>query len=61
MVFGEVTNNEVKEMVDVSGRELTIFIPIVLLVVWLGVYPKPYLTAMEPALAKLISQVEKKP
>ncbi len=61
VVFGEVKNEEVKSMQDVSGRELTLFIPVVILVLLLGIYPKPVLTAMEPALAKLISQVEVKP
>lgn len=61
VVFGEIKNEEVKAMQDVSGRELTLFIPIVVLVVLLGVYPKPFLNAMEPALAQLIAQVEAKP
>lgn len=58
VVFGEIENSEVREMKDVSARELTIFIPVVILVLWLGVYPKPYLKAMEPALQKLITQVD---
>ncbi|MDX2073835.1 MAG: NADH-quinone oxidoreductase subunit M [Alphaproteobacteria bacterium] len=61
VVFGEITNKEVKTMPDVTGRELLIFIPVVVLVLWLGVYPKPVLSAMEPALNKLISQLEVKP
>jgi NADH-quinone oxidoreductase subunit M len=61
VVFGEVKNEEVNHMQDVTGRELLFFIPVVILVVWLGVYPKSYLAPMEPALAKLISQVEAKP
>ena len=61
VVFGEITNGEVKTMQDVNAREITFFVPIVLLVIWLGVYPKPYLSAMEPAIAKLAAQVSLKP
>jgi len=61
VVFGEIKNDEVKSMQDVTGRELLFFIPVIILVLWLGVYPKPTLSAMEPALAKLITQMEAKP
>ncbi len=60
VVFGEVVNHEVKQMPDISGRELTLFIPVILLVLWLGIYPKPYLSAMEPSLNRLIEQVERR-
>ena len=58
VVFGEITNPEVREMKDVSPRELALFIPCVLLVLWLGIYPKPYFAAMEPSVAKLIVQAK---
>ncbi len=56
VVFGEITNPEVAKMPDVSAREMTIFIPLVLLVMWIGVYPKPYFAAMEPSVALLVKQ-----
>ncbi len=61
VVFGEITNKDVTTMQDVSAREKVIFIPIILCVVWLGLYPKPYLGAMEASVAHLIEQVEGKP
>jgi len=57
VVFGVVTNPEVSTMKELSGREMTLFIPVVILTVWLGIYPKPYLSAMEPSVAQLIKQV----
>ena len=57
VVFGEVKNDEVASMPEVSPRELTFFIPIILMVVWLGIYPKPYFHAMEASVAQLIKQV----
>ena len=57
VVFGVVTNPEVSTMKELSGREMTLFIPVIILTVWLGIYPKPYLSAMEPSVAQLIKQV----
>ncbi len=58
VVFGEITNEEVKSMPDVSAREVLIFVPLVLVVLWIGIYPKPYLHAMEASVKQLITQVE---
>jgi NADH-quinone oxidoreductase subunit M len=55
-VFGEVTNEEVKTMPDISAREILIFAPIIFCVLWIGLYPKPYLHAMEASVQKLIKQ-----
>ncbi len=56
VVFGDITNEEVKHMPDVSAREITIFVPVILVVIWLGVYPKPYFNAMEASVAQLLKQ-----
>jgi len=56
VVFGELVHDDVKTMPDLSAREIAIFVPLVVLVMWLGVYPKPYLHAMEASVAQLIKQ-----
>jgi NADH-quinone oxidoreductase subunit M len=56
VVFGEVVHDDVKTMQDVSKRELAIFVPIILMVLWIGIYPKPYFSAMEASVAQLIKQ-----
>jgi NADH-quinone oxidoreductase subunit M len=61
VVFGEIGSEHVRAMLDMSVREKVIFIPIVALVIWIGIYPQPYLKAMEPSLNNLIKQVEMKP
>ena len=57
VVFGAVANDEVASMQEINGRELTLFIPIIFLTIWIGLYPKPYLAAMEPSVTQLIKQV----
>jgi NADH-quinone oxidoreductase subunit M len=56
VAFGEVIHDDVKTMEDVGVREWLLFIPLVLLVVWLGLYPKSYLAPLEPSVKHLISQ-----
>lgn len=56
VVFGKLVHDDVREMTDVSAREVTVFIPLVLAALWLGLYPKPYFKAMEPSVAQLIKQ-----
>jgi NADH-quinone oxidoreductase subunit M len=56
VVFGKITNEEVRTMPDLFGREFTCFFPIILLVIWRGIYPKPYFHAMEASVAKLVQQ-----
>ena len=43
-------------MKELSGRELTLFIPVIVMVVWLGIYPKPYFSAMDASVTQLLKQ-----
>ncbi|MFW0776611.1 MAG: NADH-quinone oxidoreductase subunit M [Rickettsiales bacterium] len=61
VIFGEITNAQVSAMKDMNVRELVIFVPLVVLVLWIGLYPQPYLHAMEASMAHLITQVGMKP
>ena len=41
-------------MTDLSPREILIFAPIAVAVIWLGVYPSAFLDIMEPSIAYLV-------
>jgi NADH-quinone oxidoreductase subunit M len=56
VVFGDIANDEVRSMKELSGREMALFVPVILLVIWLGIYPKAYFNAMEPSVALLLKQ-----
>ncbi|MGD2071224.1 MAG: NADH-quinone oxidoreductase subunit M [Gemmatimonadota bacterium] len=49
---------ENRKIRDLSGRELVILTPMVLLMVWIGVYPAPFLERMEPSLQTVLERVE---
>jgi NADH-quinone oxidoreductase subunit M len=49
-----VTRAENQRLADLSGRERLVFAPILLLVVWMGVFPQPFLDRAQPTLDRTI-------
>ena len=39
------------------SREITIMVPLVVLIFVMGIYPKPVIDKMDPAIKKLVAQV----
>jgi NADH-quinone oxidoreductase subunit M len=56
--FGEVENPKNAALKDLSWREIAVMAPLILLAVWLGVYPKPILSKTEASVAAFIQQVQ---
>ncbi len=52
--FGPLTNEKNKKLVDIKGRELAALIPLVALVVYFGVYPKPILEPVDNSVKQLV-------
>jgi NADH-quinone oxidoreductase subunit M len=59
VIFGPITHEENRSLPDLSLREIVVFAPIVLLVFWMGIYPKPLLARMEPSIHAIVARVEK--
>jgi NADH-quinone oxidoreductase subunit M len=57
VMFGKVTHEENTRLLDLSPRELATLIPVIVLIVWIGVYPKPFLQPTEASLNQLLAQV----
>jgi NADH-quinone oxidoreductase subunit M len=60
VMFGEVTNPKNVGLKDLNAREIAVLLPILLFVVWIGVYPNTFLAPMEPSLKNFIQFVEQK-
>ncbi len=58
--FGEVTKEENKNLPDVNRRELVALIPLVIITVWLGVYPKPVLGPINNSVEAIVSLMHEK-
>jgi len=55
--FGPLTHAENQQLKDLNGRELLILAPILLLIVYMGVYPQPFLSRIEPAVEQTLKRV----
>jgi NADH-quinone oxidoreductase subunit M len=58
--FGEVTNEANRRLADLSAREWAVLLPVLLFIVWIGVYPTTFTTMTEPSVQALITQVQSK-
>jgi NADH-quinone oxidoreductase subunit M len=60
VVFGEVRHAETRRLPDLNAREIWTLVPILLLIVWIGVYPRPFTTVTETAVTELLQVVRAK-
>ncbi|SBV95808.1 NADH-quinone oxidoreductase subunit M [uncultured Alphaproteobacteria bacterium] len=58
VVFGKVEKEDVKTMQDITGREFAMFAPLVIAVLWMGLYPAPFLDIMSASVDNLIANFE---
>src|SRR5690606_31045008 len=57
IVFGTLTKESLKGMLDLSVREKAILYPLIVLVVFFGVYPAPILNATASSVNALLNNV----
>jgi len=55
--FGEVTNPKNKELPDIDLREKLILVVLVLVIIWMGVYPNPFLRRIDVSSAQVVQRV----
>jgi NADH-quinone oxidoreductase subunit M len=56
-MFGRIERPENAAMADLSRRELATFVPLIVLAVWIGVYPAPFLRRLESSVSRVIVRV----
>ena len=57
-MFGKITKPENENLKDLNLREKIILIPLVLVIFWIGLYPKPFFVKMEPSVKSLIENTK---
>ena len=57
MFFGEVTNEKNKLLPDLSGREWAYMMPLVLMSLWIGIYPSPFIRYIEKPVNAIVKQI----
>jgi len=57
VMFGKVTDEKNSVLSDLSLREKWVIVPLIALIIFIGVYPKPILERVEPSVTHLLNQI----
>jgi NADH-quinone oxidoreductase subunit M len=60
MFFGECTNPDNQSLVDLTKREMAVLVPIVLFIVWIGVYPSTFLNTSAASVRNTVRQMQER-
>jgi NADH-quinone oxidoreductase subunit M len=55
--FGRITNPKNEKLPDLTQRELVTFAPLIILALWIGIYPKPFFQILEQPVNQLVLSV----
>jgi NADH-quinone oxidoreductase subunit M len=55
VIFGELTRDDLKNILDMDRREIAVFAPLVAVAILMGVWPGPFLEVMHAPVEKLIA------
>jgi NADH-quinone oxidoreductase subunit M len=58
VMFGKITNPSNESLLDLSKREITVLVPIIIFIVWIGVYPSTFLNKSAASTKQLIEKIE---
>jgi NADH-quinone oxidoreductase subunit M len=56
--YGECNNEKNNILTDITIREKILLVPMIVLVFWIGLYPKPFLKVIEPSVKNLIETMQ---
>ncbi|MDI6803156.1 MAG: NADH-quinone oxidoreductase subunit M [Bacteroidota bacterium] len=58
VMYGKITNPENQNLKDISKREITVLVPIIIFIIWIGVYPSTFLNKSAASTKQLIEKIE---
>lgn len=57
VIFGKVTNSANEKLPDLSRREVAVLVPVLIFIIWIGVYPSSFLKPISATAKHIISIV----
>jgi NADH-quinone oxidoreductase subunit M len=58
VVLGPLSRPENQKLEDIGARDIVILAPIVALIIFMGIYPQPFLSRIKPAVDPIVQRVE---
>ena len=58
VIFGALVKEELKTILDLNRNEIIVFVPLVLVVLWMGIWPMDILGPIEASVGNLIEQYQ---
>jgi NADH-quinone oxidoreductase subunit M len=56
-MFGKIDNPKNLGLTDLSLREVAVFAPLIILAVWIGLYPSPFISRLETSVDRVMVRV----
>jgi NADH-quinone oxidoreductase subunit M len=56
IIFGKLTRADLMGILDLSPREWAVFVPLIAVTLWMGVYPSSFTSFFHPAVNSIIHQ-----
>ena len=56
VIFGALTRDDLKSLLDLSAREVAIFAPLVVLTLWMGIYPSSFTSFFDATVHAMVEQ-----
>jgi NADH-quinone oxidoreductase subunit M len=56
VIWGEIKNERNASLLDLVWRERVMLIPLLIMMIWMGVYSNPFLRRMDASVAKVLNQ-----
>ncbi len=58
VMHGPITNDKIKSFPDLNKREIGFLIPIIIMMFWMGIFPRPFLRKMDTSVSHLLNQIK---
>jgi NADH-quinone oxidoreductase subunit M len=56
-MFGKIENPKNEKLADLSFREFATYVPLLILAVWIGLYPKPFIDRLQTSVDRVVVRI----
>jgi NADH-quinone oxidoreductase subunit M len=56
VIFGRLTKEDLRSILDLSPREIAVFVPLILITFWMGIYPSSFNSFWDASVASMVQR-----